>query len=86
MISDSGDNPTAGGSADRADALAGLMELGVQDALIAGIADRPATEACYRAGVGATLPLTIGATLDPQASKPIDVTAREWSPYLLPAS
>jgi microcystin degradation protein MlrC len=76
IISDSGDNPTAGGSADRADVLAGLLRLKVQDALIAGIADRPATEACYRAGVGATLPLKIGATLDPQASKPVDVTAK----------
>ncbi|MGO8789219.1 MAG: M81 family metallopeptidase [Terriglobia bacterium] len=76
IISDSGDNPTAGGSADRADVLAGLIKLKVQDALIAGIADRPATEACYRAGVGASLPLKIGATLDPEASKPVDVTAK----------
>ena len=76
VISDSGDNPTAGGSGDRADALAGLLQLKVQDALFAGIADRPATEACYRAGVGATLPLKVGATLDPQASKPVDVRAK----------
>lgn len=76
IISDSGDNPTAGGSADRADVLAGLVQLKVQDALIAGIADQPATEACYKAGVGATLPLKIGATLDPQASKPVNVTAK----------
>ena len=76
IISDSGDNPTAGGSADRADVLAGLVKLKVQDALIAGIADRPATEACYQAGVGASLPLKIGATLDPEASKPVDVTAK----------
>ncbi|MGD0220856.1 MAG: M81 family metallopeptidase [Terriglobia bacterium] len=76
VISDSGDNPTAGGSADRADALAGLIALGVHDAVIAGIADRPATEACYQAGVGATLPLKIGATLDPEASKPLEVGAK----------
>ena len=84
VISDSGDNPTAGGSADRADALAGLLALEVKDAVIAGIADRPATEACYQAGVGATLPLTIGATLDPEASKPIKVGARVV--FLLTAS
>jgi len=84
VISDSGDNPTAGGSADRADALAGLLALEVKDALIAGIADRTATEACYQAGVGATLPLTIGATLDPAASKPIRVGARVV--FLLTAS
>ena len=76
IISDSGDNPTAGGSADRADVLAELLRLKVQDALFAGVADRPATEACYRVGVGAVLPLKIGATLDPQASQPVEVTAK----------
>jgi microcystin degradation protein MlrC len=76
VLSDSGDNPTAGGSGDRADALAALMRHGVQDAVIAGIADRPATETCYRAGVGATLPLRIGGTLDSQASQPVEVRAK----------
>ena len=76
IISDSGDNPTAGGSADRADVLAGLLQLKAKDAIIAGIADRPATEACYRAGIGAALPLRIGATLDPEASKPVEVTGK----------
>ena len=36
-----------------------------QDALIAGITDAPAVEACFAAGEGATLPLRIGASLDP---------------------
>lgn len=76
IISDSGDNPTAGGSADRADVLAGLVQLKVRDALIAGIADRPATDACYRAGVGVTLPLKIGGTLDPQSSRPVEVSGK----------
>ena len=76
VLSDSGDNPTAGGSGDRADALAELVRQKVQDAVIAGIADRPATEACYKAGVGATLPLKIGGTLDPEGSQPVAVKAR----------
>jgi microcystin degradation protein MlrC len=76
VISDSGDNPTAGGSGDRADALAGLLEHHVTDCLFAGIADRPATEACYRAGVGANLTLKVGATLDPVASEPVEVPAK----------
>ena len=83
VLSDSGDNPTGGGTGDRADALAALLRHHVQDAVIAGIADRPATEACYRAGVGATLPLKIGGTLDPQGSRPVDVTAKVV--FLLPA-
>jgi len=76
VISDSGDNPTGGGTGDRAEALAELLRHHVQNAVIAGIADRPATEACYRAGVGATLPLKIGATLDPLGSEPVQVTAK----------
>jgi len=76
VLADSGDNPTAGGTDDRADVLAALLERHVRDVVIAGICDRPATEACYKAGVGATIPLSIGATLDPKASKPVHVTAK----------
>ena len=76
VLSDSGDNPTAGGSGDRADALAELVRQKVQDAVIAGIADRPATEACYKAGVGTTLPIKIGGTLDPEGSQPVAVKAK----------
>lgn len=76
VLSDSGDNPTGGGTGDRAEALEALLQHHARNAVIAGIADRPATEACYTAGVGATLPLKIGATLDPVGSKPVDVTAK----------
>ena len=76
VLSDSGDNPTAGGTGDRADVLTELLRHNIQNAVIAGIADRPATEACYRAGVDATLPLKIGGTLDPQGSQPVEVTAK----------
>lgn len=82
VLSDSGDNPTGGGTGDRADVLAALLEHHVQNAVIAGIADRPATDACYKAGVGATLPLKIGGALDPQGSRPVEVTAKVV--FLLP--
>ncbi|TAM82866.1 MAG: M81 family peptidase [Acidobacteria bacterium] len=75
VISDSGDNPTAGGTDDRADVLAALLKHHVGNAVIAGICDQPATAACYRAGVGQTVLLSIGATLDPKASKPVHVNA-----------
>lgn len=65
ILADSGDNPTGGGVGDRADVLADLIARNWQDALVAGITDRPAVEACFAAGVGARLPLTIGASLDP---------------------
>ena len=65
ILADSGDNPTGGGVGDRADVLAALTERDWQGALIAGITDRPAVEACFAAGPGAQVDLTIGASLDP---------------------
>jgi microcystin degradation protein MlrC len=82
ILAESGDNVTAGGVGDRADFLEALLRYKVQNTVFAGITDRPATDACYQAGVGATLPLSIGATLDPSASKPINVTAKVI--FLLP--
>ncbi|KQS74062.1 microcystin degradation protein MlrC [Rhizobium sp. Leaf384] len=65
VLADSGDNPTGGGVGDRADVLNALVERDVQGAVIGGITDRPAVEACFAAGEGATLSLTIGGALDP---------------------
>ena len=76
ILADSGDNPTGGGTGDRAEVLAELLRRHAEDAVFAGIADRPATEACYRSGVGTTLPLQIGATLDPKGSVPVKATAK----------
>jgi microcystin degradation protein MlrC len=82
VLSDSGDNPTGGGTGDRAEVLSELLKHKVRDAVIAGIADQPATEACYRAGAGAIIPLKIGGSLDPQGSQPVEVTAKVV--FLLP--
>ena len=65
VLADSGDNPTGGGVGDRGDVLAAYLDRGSGKALFAGICDRPATEACYLAGTGSRLRLSIGATLDP---------------------
>ena len=82
VIADSGDNPTGGGNGDRADLLEALLRLHAKGVVFAGIADTPATEACYRAGLGATLPLSIGFTLDPKAGKPVkaDATVKFLTP------
>ncbi|WP_106745537.1 M81 family metallopeptidase [Yoonia maritima] len=69
ILADSGDNPTGGGVGDRADVLSSLIDRNWQNALIAGITDRPAVDACFDAGIGATLPLTIGASLDPAGGR-----------------
>ncbi len=75
ILADSGDNPTGGGVGDRADVLAALIAADWQNALVAGITDRPAVEACFAAGTGAVLPLRIGASLDP-AGVFVDVRAK----------
>jgi microcystin degradation protein MlrC len=71
ILADSGDNPTGGGNSDQATVLESLLRHKARNVVFAGITDRPATEACYKAGVGARIPLSIGATLDPMASKPV---------------
>ncbi|PDT83739.1 M81 family metallopeptidase [Sinorhizobium sp. BJ1] len=67
VLADSGDNPTGGGVGDRADVLKARLARGWQDALIAGITDRPAVEACFDDGEGGTLTLRIGGSLDPSS-------------------
>ncbi|MGK9166933.1 M81 family metallopeptidase [Inquilinus limosus] len=75
ILADSGDNPTGGGVGDRADLLRALLARDAQDVLIAGIADRPATDSCFAAGTGARLRLNIGATLDAKGSVPVEAEA-----------
>ncbi len=74
ILADSADNPTGGGVGDRADVLKALLERRFDGALLAGITDRPAVEACFAAGKGARIGLDIGATLDPSSS-PVHVEA-----------
>ena len=83
ILADSGDNPTGGGVGDRAEVLEHLLRRSFQNVLLAGIADLPATEACYAAGPGPRLQLSIGATLDPEGSRPVNVEAKVL--FLLPA-
>ena len=75
ILADSGDNPTGGGVGDRADVLKALLARGAAGALVAGIADRPAVEACFAAGPGAVLDLAVGGSLDP-ATTPVEIRAR----------
>ncbi len=74
IFADSADNPTGGGVGDRADVLKALLERKFDGALLAGITDRPAVDACFVAGKGARIGLDIGATLDPSSS-PVHVEA-----------
>ena len=83
ILSDSGDNPTGGGVADTTFVLAELLRRDFQGAVVAGLADAPATAQCYEAGVGAQLKLSVGGTLDPETSRPVGIEAEVI--YLHPA-
>ena len=74
ILADSGDNPTAGGVGDRADALRLLIAADAQDCIVAGIADPAAVQACFAAGAGAQLTLSIGAGLHSSGSVPVQAT------------
>jgi microcystin degradation protein MlrC len=74
ILADSADNPTGGGVGDRADVLRALIARNFEGALLAGITDRPAVEACFAAGKGASAVLRIGGSLDP-ASLPVETEA-----------
>ena len=76
ILADSGDNPTGGGTSDRAEVLEELLRLHAKNVVFAAITDKPAADQCYAAGVGKTLPLSIGATLDPLGSKPVHANAK----------
>jgi microcystin degradation protein MlrC len=82
ILADSGDNPTGGGVGDRAEVLEALLSRNFTNALVAGIADLPATELCYQQSPGSRLKLRIGASLDPQGSRPVEVEAEVL--FLLP--
>lgn len=69
VLADSGDNPTGGGVGDRADLLAELLRQGATETIVAAITDRPALEAAFAAGIGASVEMTVGATLDPASPK-----------------
>jgi microcystin degradation protein MlrC len=82
ILADSGDNPTGGGVGDRAEVLEALLARNFTNTLVAGIADLPATGLCYQQTPGSRLTLRIGATLDPQGSRPIEAEAEIL--FLLP--
>jgi microcystin degradation protein MlrC len=74
FLSDSGDNPGAGGSTDVPALLAELLRRGATRVLYAAMWDRGAVAACLAAGVGAELTLEIGGKLDVQHGRPLRVT------------
>lgn len=84
ILSDSGDNPTAGGAGDIPFFLRRLLDLNVPDAVVAGIADAGAVAACVDAGPGGTVNLSLGGTLDPVHGETLAVTGHVAGIYNCP--
>jgi microcystin degradation protein MlrC len=74
IISDSGDNPTAGAAGDLPLALAELIRAGASSAVVCPFADAETVAQCSEAGEGARLGVAIGGKLDP-AHEPLRVEA-----------
>lgn len=81
LISDSGDNPGAGGAGDATHALVALLDWPAVtnetlDVLYASIGDAAAAKAATRAGVGATVNLSIGGNTDERPPGPQTISAQ----------
>ncbi|MGW5867749.1 M81 family metallopeptidase [Streptomyces sp. NPDC055239] len=79
LISDSGDNPTAGGAGDLAYMLGKLLEndairSGQVTAVHPGITDPVAVARCFEAGVGADVTLSVGGKVDANHGGPYELT------------
>lgn len=88
VISDSGDNPTAGGVGDVPYVLRRLLAMDASDVVYASIPDSAAVTICEKAGVGAEVELLLGGKLDPVNARPLlvegqvlTIQSRPWHLY-----
>jgi microcystin degradation protein MlrC len=73
VLTDVWDNPGGGTAGDATFVLRRFIERGVRDAAFGTIWDPLAVKLCMAAGVGAEMPLRIGAKLAPRHGEPVDV-------------
>lgn len=81
VISDSGDNPTAGGAGDVPYLLARLLDRteftgGARSAIVASLVDPAAVAECASAGLGAEVEVPVGGRSDPGHGPPVPVKGR----------
>ncbi|WP_344160531.1 M81 family metallopeptidase [Kribbella yunnanensis] len=84
LISDSGDNPTAGGAGDVSWTLRELLSVeeligGQATAIHASITDPDAVAACVAAGVGNPISVAAGGKVDSGPAGPVEVTGTVFS-------
>ena len=76
LISDSGDNPTAGGVGDLTYFLERALALQPPDLVYASIPDAEAVQRCVSAGLGANVELKIGCKLGRLNARPLPIRGR----------
>lgn len=76
LISDSGDNTTAGAPGDNPQVLEALIRNEVKNALMAGIVDAAFLEMCVNKGVGKSIDMPIGGKEDYVFGKPLPVKGK----------
>jgi microcystin degradation protein MlrC len=76
VFSDAADSTASGAPGDSNAILGGILESGYSGKALIPIVDAPAAATAFDAGVGATLTLPLGGTLDPGRHTPLDVEVR----------
>ncbi|MCL4187629.1 MAG: M81 family metallopeptidase [Rhodobacteraceae bacterium] len=76
LLSDTGDSAAGGATGDSNVILAEMLRQGVRRRALVPVVDGPAARAAAAAGVGATVDLRLGRTLDPAWGAPLGVTAK----------
>jgi len=73
VLVDLGDDPGSACPADSPAVLEALLRLGARDCALT-LRDAPAVQACREAGIGATVTLRVGASIDQRFYQPVEVT------------
>jgi len=73
---DAADATSSGASGDSNAILKTLMRAGYRGRTLLPIVDAPAVQAAFSAGVGATIRVSLGGTLDPKRFEPMEVVAK----------
>ena len=76
LISDSGDNPTAGGVGDVTYFLERALQLRPPDMIYASIPDAEAVNRCIAAGLGNAVVMDVGGKLDTLNSRPLIISGK----------
>jgi microcystin degradation protein MlrC len=76
IFTDAADATSSGASGDSNAIIAALRDAGYGRHVLAQIVDAPAAAAAHKAGVGATIEVTLGGTIDPGRFRPMPVRAK----------